>query len=113
MGTVCAGLPYHELGLINSVLAFSDQQKRVPVYRNIDLQIQSSQHTLGHRYLTKLNGFVEIHNLLNILDGTTGSNPNWYWENTREYYWNDKLEKKPVTLEYFWISVGVRIGLRL
>ena len=36
-----------------------------------------------------------------------------FWENTREYYWTDKLEKEPVTLEYFWISVGVRIGLQL
>jgi hypothetical protein len=113
MGTVCAGLPYHELGLSNGVLAFSEQQKRVPVYRNIDLKIQSAQQTIGHRYLTRLNGFVEVHNLLNILDGTTSSNPNWFWENTREYYWTDKLEKEPVTLEYFWISVGVRIGLQL
>lgn len=113
MGTMCAGLPYHELGLSNGVLAFSEQQKRVPVYRNIDLKIQSTQHTIGHRYLTRLDGFVEIHNLLNILDGTTSSNPNWYWENTREYYWTDNLQKKPVTLEYFWISVGVRIGLQL
>jgi len=80
MGTVCAGLPYHELGLSNGVLAFSEQQKRVPVYRNIDLKIQSAQQTIGHRYLTRLNGFVEVHNLLNILDGTTSSNPNWFWK---------------------------------
>jgi hypothetical protein len=113
MGTVCDGLPYHELGLANGVLAFSEQQKRVPVYKNIDLQIQSSQHPMGHRHLTRLNGFIEVHNLLNILDGTTSSNPNWFWENTREYYWTDKLEKEPVTLQYFWISVGVRIGLQL
>ena len=113
MGTVCAGLPYHELGLTNGILAFSNQQKRVPVYKNIDLKVQTSQYILGHRHLTKLCGFVEAHNLFNILDGTTSSNPNWFWENTREYYWTDKLEKEPVTLQYFWISVGVRIGLQL
>jgi hypothetical protein len=111
-GLLCGGLPYRDLISIDNHLEFSGEQKRVRVYRNVDIQLQSRQPIQGHRYLTHLEGFAEIHNLLNIFDGIVSTNPDWFWENTREYYWTDNLKKKPATLEYFWVSIGVRIGMK-
>jgi hypothetical protein len=111
-GFVCAGLPYRDLKSSGNALEFSGESKRVPVYRNIDLKIQNHQSIKGHRRVTRLEGYCEIHNLLNILDGITGTNPEWFWENTREYYWTDDLTKQPATLAYFWLSIGVRFGLK-
>jgi hypothetical protein len=111
-GVISAGLPYRELEVNNADLEFSHEQKRMPLYKNINLQFKSAQTIKGHRHLTRFEGFVEFQNLLNIFDGTTSTDPHWFWENTREYYWTDNLTKQPVTLEYFLITGGVRIGLQ-
>jgi hypothetical protein len=84
----------------------------MPVYKNINLQFKSVQTITGHPHLTRFEGFIEFQNLLNIFDGTTSSDPHWFWENTREYYWTDNLTKQPVLLEYFLMKGGVRIGLK-
>jgi hypothetical protein len=111
-GIISAGLPYRELEVNNTDLEFSQQQKRMPVYKNINLQFKSVQTITGHPHLTRFEGFIEFQNLLNIFDGTTSSDPHWFWENTREYYWTDNLTKQPVLLEYFLMKGGVRIGLK-
>lgn len=113
-GIFSAGLPYRELeGNINSMysLYFSDDLKRVSIYKNINLQFLCRQTVKEHPHLTRFDGYLEVHNLLNILDGFDWRKK-WVWENTRTYYWTPALEKKPMVLEYFWINVGLRVGLK-
>ncbi len=110
-GVFSEGLPYNELALYASGVRFIGM-KRVPWYKRIDLKMQFSQPIEEHRFFTSFNVFLDIINILDVLDRFRQTQDH-YWENIREYYWNEYMVKKPVFLERSTVSLGVRASFRL
>ena len=113
-GTFTEGLPYHDVVLLNDSLYYSALMRRVPWYRRVDLKLQFDQPVKDHRFFTKFSAFVDI---INIFDYPQrfkfGRVRNRFWENVREYYWNEYMIKKPVNLEHSTIMAGMRASFRL
>ena len=111
-GMFAAGLPYQTPVLHDSVLVFGDEFHRVPAYRRVDLQILYSRWVRVRRFTLKYEGYLELLNFLNAFDGMFGPSQ-WFWENTREYYWDDRMRQRPLLLEYATIAAGLKIGFGL
>jgi hypothetical protein len=110
-GIFSAGLPYHDLTVADGKLVFEPVVQRVPTYRRLDFKFQFNQPIENNPILTRYDAYVEIQNVLNALDGWGPGA--WHWENTREYYWNNDMQKRPVLLEYITLNLGLRIGFRM
>ena len=108
IGIVTAGLPWRDLDTVNEALAFAPEIRRVPNYKRIDLKLQWKQPLPPSSVLRGLGFYINLSNVLDLFDqgyykGT--------WENTREYYWDENLQRHPVILEYFAFDAGIRVGL--
>ncbi len=111
-GFFAKGLPYRELHWTGRDAAFDSEFSRMPSYRRLDFQFELRHPVENHRFLTRYDGYLHIRNLPELFDGFAGSKTH-RWRNTREYTWNDSMERRSVGLDLFRVAVGVRLGIRL
>ncbi len=111
-GIFTEGLPYQDLDQQGSVVFYVNGKKRMPPYKRIDMKLQFSQPIDDHRFFTSFTAYLDIFNVFDMFDRFTQKNSH-YWENIREYYWNEYMVKKPVYLERSGVSLGMRASFRL
>lgn len=112
-GVAGAGLPYRDIVLTNGSARYAEGYSRVQPYGRLDLKAHFKQPVERHRWLTKYEVYAEINNILSIHRELKELGP----RNVREYYWDENLEKRPITLDPFFdlatINLGARFGFRL
>jgi hypothetical protein len=110
-GVVCAGIPYRDLGWLEDIPVFPGIQRRVDTYYRVDLKIQFMQEIERNRYLTRFDAYIDLPDIIDIFEGLFGYSQ-FYRYNTREYFWDENLQKHPVALEQFTQSIGIKLGFR-
>ncbi len=112
-GVAAAGLSYRDLLMTSEGVAFDTEPQRVKPYTRVDLKAHFKQPTENHRWLTRYEVYAEVSNILAAYGeiSRTGA------YNVREYYWDEKLRRRPITLDPFLdlatLNLGVRAGFRL
>ena len=113
-GYFAAGLPFRDLEMKNEELVFSEKIKRVKAYKRLDSKIEFF-NKIDHPFIDHCNLYIDFLNLANAFEGRLGPKnaSKWYWENDREYYWNDTLQRQSIQVEKATIAFGLKLGLKL
>lgn len=88
------GLPYYDIN--------SDHYSSLPMYRSLDLNVQFRPTMPRQRYINKLDGYVTIKNVQDLL----------VTNNIRDYFWRNEM-RQPIYLGYGRVDMGARFGFRL
>ena len=95
-------------------MVFSEKIKRVKAYKRLDSKIEFF-NKIDHPFIDHCNLYIDFLNLANAFEGRLGPKnaSKWYWENDREYYWNDTLQRQSIQVEKATIAFGLKLGLKL
>lgn len=110
-GFFAAGLPFRDLEMKNGELKYSETIKRVKTYKRIDCKIET-YNRFEHRFIDYCDLYLDFLNLANAFEGRLGPSK-WIWENDREYYWNDSLQRRSIQVEKATLAFGLKLGIKL
>jgi hypothetical protein len=88
------GLPYYDFDL--------GTYAPLPVYRSIDFNFQIRAFTRPQRFINKLDGYITVKNLQDLIVVT----------NVRDYYWDIENQRRPIYLGYGRADIGARFGIK-
>jgi hypothetical protein len=97
IGTYAAGLPYHDLIDNGGRLVWNPTIRRVPPYKSVDLKCEFSY------IIPKSEWHVREFGCYMLATNVTRE------KNIREYYWDEYLQRLPVTLAYGTYFMGARV----
>jgi hypothetical protein len=100
IGNYCKGLTYRNLQSDGGELFWGDIAGRVPPYKSIDLKCEFSYE------IPKSEWYIRQFDCYLLATNVT------HESNIREYYWDDGLNKQPVTLAYGSYYMGARVVVR-